>query len=1209
MQNGNGSNALTTLEQNEEVLSSSDSILTGNFGKGKSLQQFFTPPEVARFLAYVLNAKNIPVLDIMAGSGNLLEPYDRDKRYGIEISPEYAIDANYNVIKADTFKLIPIAQEINFTVPCVVCNPAFGLQVENQEGDNISSTKLAFQYSNSLMSGQGQMAFIAGKDRIDRELLKLPEWNNVYARIDVMELFGDSVSLPCSILFLVGKDTLKGKTAHCKTFPTLQSYHELTEYLAKAVIAQRNYIANQYMINDYFYDSDIKEFQDTWKAIGTEYRKRTEKRLKRDNEYSIYLKNGKIAIHLTAFDKVKLHEKHPNELRLIESISGNTPKYFGLHRKDWKNITQYEKDGIITVDPKASRVITEVMIQAERELCPLYEVNPVMRLGWLDEVDEIPCIKSDSIKGYKAGEKYPVNCRTERYEENLKDIKYNEKTGEAYEADKVRIYQRLVVSIGNNYFYEAKSGEKQTDLLYLIEHFQLPNPESVQDKFPHELKQWEDKLIAIQEKYTNIPREGKSKKYSGWKFKNFQVTDLAKVAFKKGGLLAWDTGLGKSLGGLTFAEVMKVNNVLIIAPQDLIHQWQEESQGFYGRKLETISSLDQAIRVRKRILTEPKRQNQFITHYEAISRTGFKDVRLNMNDKRLMKHHSKKQREKEISESWTRDEKEPTLLDLKYKEDNRPIWAKMLDLHIRYQGKNEKVDAKYIILCDQHKDDLCYTTPDKYCPNCEEHINQGKYDGHFCHNCGFTDKLLHVKPAYRQLCDLFDMVIFDEADKTQGDNSLMSLACRAFKAQYKLGMTATVISNYITSAFWTMAVSLGFNSLRFPYGYDGKQSFINKFAVVEYIKNGRKLENKRVLPQITNLTGLWKLVSNCTVRRRREDCGEVIIDKHFHPITVPFGSRQKDHYTNWVNNFPDYFLWKHPDTKLKHETIERFSQILGKLQKLQFAVTLPHREKDRYFSKNDEDMYTPKFYSVVKTAMQLVKDKRRLLIVSSLMEHSSETEKVLKAKGVKALSIVQTSERTGKTNTLSPLKRAGHIQKIKDGDIDVLLAGVEAIGTGHSIPECSAIILNGLPWRARTFYQTISRIHRLTSERDIDVYIIMTKGSVDERMWNLLQEKQSSANLAIDGSMLLQDSEDIDANTFLKELKSDWNQNIFVDTISEDFVKDRYSKLTMANCDRLELEGTFEAPENTYRTDDMVEYFKQFEEVNTDTKGNQLCLF
>jgi hypothetical protein len=62
------------------------------------------------------------------------------------------------------------------------------------------------------------------------------------------------------------------------------------------------------------------------------------------------------------------------------------------------------------VHPALQQAVAQAMAAYERERAPLYPLNPIQRLGYLDEQDDIRCLKN--LDGFAAGSRYPINSQT-----------------------------------------------------------------------------------------------------------------------------------------------------------------------------------------------------------------------------------------------------------------------------------------------------------------------------------------------------------------------------------------------------------------------------------------------------------------------------------------------------------------------------------------------------------------------------------------------------------------------------------------------------------------------------------------------------------------------------------------------------------------------------------------------------------------------------
>jgi SNF2 family DNA or RNA helicase len=73
-----------------------------------------------------------------------------------------------------------------------------------------------------------------------------------------------------------------------------------------------------------------------------------------------------------------------------------------------------------------------------------------------------------------------------------------------------------------------------------------------------------------------------------------------------------------------------------------------------------------------------------------------------------------------------------------------------------------------------------------------------------------------------------------------------------------------------------------------------------------------------------------------------------------------------------------------------------------------------------------------------------------------------------------------------------------------DGDV---LVSTEAGGQGINLQFCNVIINYDLPWNPMKLEQRIGRVHRLGQADDVEIYNLSTRGTIEEKILNLLYEK------------------------------------------------------------------------------------------------------
>jgi SNF2 family DNA or RNA helicase len=110
---------------------------------------------------------------------------------------------------------------------------------------------------------------------------------------------------------------------------------------------------------------------------------------------------------------------------------------------------------------------------------------------------------------------------------------------------------------------------------------------------------------------------------------------------------------------------------------------------------------------------------------------------------------------------------------------------------------------------------------------------------------------------------------------------------------------------------------------------------------------------------------------------------------------------------------------------------------------------------------------------------------------------------------------------------LSELKRRyKHLASLDDPDAigrwnagNIPLMAVHPKSAGHGLNlqfgGCHMVFLS-LPWSLELYEQTVGRLHRSGQQRDVWVYAMMTKDTIDERIWAALHDKQKLSDIALE---------------------------------------------------------------------------------------------
>ena len=91
------------------------------------------------------------------------------------------------------------------------------------------------------------------------------------------------------------------------------------------------------------------------------------------------------------------------------------------------------------------------------------------------------------------------------------------------------------------------------------------------------------------------------------------------------------------------------------------------------------------------------------------------------------------------------------------------------------------------------------------------------------------------------------------------------------------------------------------------------------------------------------------------------------------------------------------------------------------------------------------------------------------------------------------------------------------IERWNAGNVPLLAVHPKSAGHGLNLQfgGCHMVFLS-LPWSLELFEQTVGRLHRSGQQHDVWVYAMMTKDTVDERIWTALHDKRKLSDIAME---------------------------------------------------------------------------------------------
>jgi non-specific serine/threonine protein kinase len=134
------------------------------------------------------------------------------------------------------------------------------------------------------------------------------------------------------------------------------------------------------------------------------------------------------------------------------------------------------------------------------------------------------------------------------------------------------------------------------------------------------------------------------------------------------------------------------------------------------------------------------------------------------------------------------------------------------------------------------------------------------------------------------------------------------------------------------------------------------------------------------------------------------------------------------------------------------------------------------------------------------TLPEMIQNGRKILIFSSFTSMLKIIKELLNELSIKHLSL------TGKTKNRTEL-----VEKFQTGNIPVFLISLKAGGSGLNLTEADTVIHYDPWWNPAAENQASDRAHRIGQDKPVFVYKLITKGTVEERINQMQQQKSMLA--------------------------------------------------------------------------------------------------
>ena len=341
----------------------------------------------------------------------------------------------------------------------------------------------------------------------------------------------------------------------------------------------------------------------------------------------------------------------------------------------------------------------------------------------------------------------------------------------------------------------------------------------------------------------------------------------------------------------------------------------------------------------------------------------------------------------------------------------------------------------------------------------------------------------------------FHMLILDEAQTIKNAKTRAAQVASAIPAKHRLCLSGTPIENHL-GELWSL-----FNFLM-P-GFLGQQK---QFEHIYQIPIEKEKNQQRQ-------ADLSQRVSPFMLRRTKSEVAKELPDKTEIVQIIELNEAQSNLYETIRLTMSDEIKQAFKKSQGSHNKI-----IIGNaLLRLRQVCCHPALLK---LASVDFTHDSAKLNWLSTVLPNMIEEGRRILLFSSFTSMLDIIKEHLKAMHIETIML------TGKTPAA---KRGNLIDKFQAGDIPVFLISLKAGGAGINLTTADTVIHFDPWWNPAAEAQASDRAHRIGQDKNVFVYKLITKGTIEQRIQKLQKHKHALAQGIFDGqgniSSVLNDSQ------------------------------------------------------------------------------------
>ena len=351
---------------------------------------------------------------------------------------------------------------------------------------------------------------------------------------------------------------------------------------------------------------------------------------------------------------------------------------------------------------------------------------------------------------------------------------------------------------------------------------------------------------------------------------------------------------------------------------------------------------------------------------------------------------------------------------------------------------------------------------------------------------------------YKEKKYQFKYVIADEAQYIKNNNTQNFKAIKEIQADTRYALTGTPIENSL-SELWS----------------------IFDFVMPGYLFSYRKFKELYETPIVKGedsnaMKKLKMLIEPFILRRIKEDVLTELPDKTITILNNEMEDEQKKIYMSYMSQVREEI-----ETEISVNGFERSQiKILSLLMRLRQICCHPSLFIDNYKGGSS------KLNQCIQIVKNAIESGHKILLFSGYTSMFNIIEEEFKKENISYYKL------TGETKVVDRIRLVDEFNE--NPDIKVFLISLKAGGTGLNLIGADMVIHYDPWWNLSAENQATDRTYRIGQKKNVQVYKLITKNSIEEKIYELQQKKAK----LIDNMLSTQE-------TFINKLSKDEIMSLF----------------------------------------------------------------